>query len=263
MAQRGRSRPKRRSKALVGALMRVHRGNDAPHRADRAESKIDAPVIAQRRIKRNRARRDLDREPVQPVLGDEIEQRRGRDQIDRPIERGFEIAVEIERDGGRSDCLARGVAAARASRPRSLSTSRQFCRAGRRGLERAQWSSRCRRRDRRPVPRHAARERRRPRRARPDCARADRKARAAPASRRKSRSCQRLQRARKDFRGLPPGRELRAPPRARAARPSPRSVGIADQPAQRLRQCRDIAGRRPAGRRPAAPCPGWRRPWCR
>ena len=55
--------------------------------------KRDPAVIAQRRVKRDRARGDRDREPVQPGFGDEIEQGRGRDQIDRPVERGFEIAA--------------------------------------------------------------------------------------------------------------------------------------------------------------------------
>ena len=93
----GGSRPERRSKTLVRALMRVHRGGD--RRIERIGwREFRAPVIAQRGVKRDRARGDLDHEPVQPRFGDEIEQGRGRDQIDRPVERGFEIAVEIERD---------------------------------------------------------------------------------------------------------------------------------------------------------------------
>ncbi len=92
-------RSERRPETLVGALMRIDPGGD--RRIERiGRREFDPSVIAQRRVKRDRARGDLDREPVQPGLRDEIEQRRGGDQIDRPVKRGFEIAVEVERDGG-------------------------------------------------------------------------------------------------------------------------------------------------------------------
>ena len=78
----GRRRPERRPEALVGALMRVDRGGDGGiERIGWREA--DPPVIAQRRVKRDRARGDRDREPVQPGFGNQIEQGRGRDQIDR------------------------------------------------------------------------------------------------------------------------------------------------------------------------------------
>ena len=64
---------------------------------------LDAAVVAQRRIDRQPPRRGLDHEPLQPFVGHEIEQRRGGDQIDRAVERGFEVAVEIDRHGGDVD----------------------------------------------------------------------------------------------------------------------------------------------------------------
>ena len=62
-----------------------------------ARVKRDAAIVGQRRIERNCARCDLDDEPSEPVVGYEIKQCRSGDQIHRPIERGLEIAVKVER----------------------------------------------------------------------------------------------------------------------------------------------------------------------
>ena len=93
-----RRRAERRPKALVGALMGIHRGRD--RRIERIGGReFDAAIIAQRCIDRQRARGDIARKAIQPGFGDEIEQGRGRDQVDRAVERRFEIAAEIERNG--------------------------------------------------------------------------------------------------------------------------------------------------------------------
>ena len=74
--------------------MRVHRlGNSPIERIGRSE--FDAAVVTERGVERDRARGDLDRQPFEPRVGHQIEQRRGGDKIDRPIERGFQVAIEI------------------------------------------------------------------------------------------------------------------------------------------------------------------------
>ena len=77
--------------------MRVHCGGDGCiERVGGTE--FDPSVVAQCRIDRDFSRRDLDRQPFEPSRRDEIEQRRRGDQIDWPVERGFKIAIEIERN---------------------------------------------------------------------------------------------------------------------------------------------------------------------
>src|SRR5205085_11363960 len=90
-----RRRPERRTEAFVHALMRVHPGGNGCIERIRS-SEPGAPVIAQRCVKRSRARGERAREPVEPGARNQIEQGRCRDQIDWPIERGFEVTVQIE-----------------------------------------------------------------------------------------------------------------------------------------------------------------------
>ena len=133
----------------------------------------DPPVVAQRRINRHRSRRDLDRQPLQPEFGDEIEQRRGGDQIDRPVERGFEIAIEVERRPSSTVHAAALPALGRARQQAEIVVDQPPVLRGRQPRRRARAaSSRCRRRDRRCAPGLCLRTRRRPHRAPRHCARA-------------------------------------------------------------------------------------------
>ena len=94
--------------------MRIDGGNDR-----RVEwigwADLDPAVIAQRRIDRDRSRKGLDGQSIKPSLRYQIEQRRRGDQIDRPVERGFEVVVEIDRDRRQRD----------AGRPRHVGCARQ------------------------------------------------------------------------------------------------------------------------------------------
>ena len=57
----------------------------------------ETAVEAQGRIERQPARGKLGDQALQPGRRDEVEQARSHDEIDRPVERKFEIAGEIER----------------------------------------------------------------------------------------------------------------------------------------------------------------------
>jgi hypothetical protein len=101
-----RQGPERGAKSFVPALVRVDRGDHC--RIERMESvEFNAAVITQRRIDRDRARQSLDHQSLEPSLRNQIEQRRRGDQIDRPVERRFEIMIEIDRH--RIDRDARGL----------------------------------------------------------------------------------------------------------------------------------------------------------
>ena len=94
----GRGGTERRTEPLVAALVLVHGVDDGGiERIDRIERR--KTVIAERRIDRQAARRALGHQPVEPVMRHQIEQRRGGDQLDRPVERGLEVARKIDRHG--------------------------------------------------------------------------------------------------------------------------------------------------------------------
>ena len=100
----------RRPKALVGALMGIHGRRDG--RIERiGRGQVNAAIIGQRRVDRQRARGDMAGKAIQPVFGDEIEQGRDRDQVFCAVERRCEIAAEIERNGIQPDIVAEFSAA--------------------------------------------------------------------------------------------------------------------------------------------------------
>ena len=76
--------------------MPVHGRDDVGIEAMRRIER-DPPVITERGIDRQPARRRFDQQALEPILRHEIEQRRRRDQIDRTVERKFEIAHQIDR----------------------------------------------------------------------------------------------------------------------------------------------------------------------
>ena len=91
-----RLRPQRRTKALVPALVPIDRRHHFG--VERiARLKRGAAVIAERRIDRQPASRGLDRQPFEPWFGNQIEQRRAGDEIERPVEHELEIAGKIDR----------------------------------------------------------------------------------------------------------------------------------------------------------------------
>src|SRR5947209_9177443 len=71
-------------------------------RADR-----DASIIGQGSVERYCARCDFGDEALQPILRYEVEQRRCGDEIDRSVERGFQVVLKIERRGRKTDARGR------------------------------------------------------------------------------------------------------------------------------------------------------------
>ena len=132
-----RRRPERGAKSLVGALMRVHRGDDRRiERIGRIE--FDPPVVAQRRIERDgraaisTASRSSQASETRSSSAEVVIRSTGPSSAaSRSRLRSSGTAVTVTPAG----CV---IADARASRLRSLSTSRQFCRAGKTRRERAQ-----------------------------------------------------------------------------------------------------------------------------
>ena len=149
------------------------------------------------------------------------------------------------------------------SNPRSLSTRRQFCRAGRRApiarKRRAGAAGKIDDRDRAlPAKRrqHGVEHGR-------CCGPQGHRARAAPAIRRKSRSCDRVQRLARTAGPHRPRSAAPRPPRARRRQAARVRRGSSDQPHQRRGQFADIVRRAPARRHRAAPPPELRPRSCR
>src|SRR5712692_3657818 len=95
---RRRGRPECRTEALIGALMRVEASQEfAIGKA--AGLRGGAAVVRQRRIDREPTRGRLDDQAIEPFRRNEVEQRRGCNEIDRAVEREFEVADEIDRLG--------------------------------------------------------------------------------------------------------------------------------------------------------------------
>jgi hypothetical protein len=58
----------------------------------------DAPVKAQSGVEGEIARGDLGHQPLNPLRRGKVEEGRGRDQIDRSVERRFEVTGKIDGD---------------------------------------------------------------------------------------------------------------------------------------------------------------------
>ena len=91
----------RRTETLVATLMGMERGPDRGIRRMGGRPAFGA-VIGQDRVEHRFPRRDGGGEAPDPFGRDEIEERRRRDQVGRPLEDAFEVGDEIrllERDG--------------------------------------------------------------------------------------------------------------------------------------------------------------------
>jgi hypothetical protein len=94
-AQR-RLRAKRRPKPLVAALVAVDRSDD--FEVERfCGFKARTPVVGKRCIDRQPPCRGLDREPFEPFGRHQVEQSRGGDELQRPVEGDFKVTGEIDR----------------------------------------------------------------------------------------------------------------------------------------------------------------------
>ena len=93
-----RARPERRAETLVGALVQVEAGQEFGIE-DCTRIGDGAAVIGERRVNRQPPRRRFDDQAIEPIGRNEVEQRRCGDQVERAIERQFEIAGEIDRPG--------------------------------------------------------------------------------------------------------------------------------------------------------------------
>ena len=90
----GRCRAQRRAKSLVAALVEIYRGDDV--RVERvARLERNSPIIGERCINSQAAARDLAGKTPQPIVRDEVEQRGGRDQIQRRRKSRFEVAGNV------------------------------------------------------------------------------------------------------------------------------------------------------------------------